>query len=375
MRQNSTFQNLLGKISREEFFERYWGKEFLFLKGIDRNNYLPISENELNSFFSNSRLSYPYITLFSKGKPLNFEEYRNRKMGINSTIVDIDKVFTLLQKGYSLTVNSLEQMEPNLAEFCHNLSHELKTKIWTNVYITPCERSGFPQHTDHHDVFALQLSGKKTWTIYPEKKDPLQITLEKGDFLYLPKNYPHEAKTGDSHSVHLTLGAEFATYSDLLYQLWKSVRSQSKFAKRLDPNNARLTPTEIENFQKMVMELMQENKLHDFKKSSQSVNVAQGPFTSNKRFHDWLSTEQLSNNQTLCKRKTVNWELKKKGKMIELQFEDKKIPFPIFLEEFLTSLCQEKPFKLKEINSKVGDYEAFKIAKLLLAEKFLEIKK
>ena len=50
MRQNSTFQNLLGKISREEFFEQYWGKEFLFLKGIDRNNYLPISENELNSF-------------------------------------------------------------------------------------------------------------------------------------------------------------------------------------------------------------------------------------------------------------------------------------------------------------------------------------
>jgi|GEM_PF-3250851 len=373
MKKHSSFQLLLGNITQEEFFEKYWGKEFLLIKGSDRKYFLPISEKELNTFFANSRLSYPYITLFSKGKSLNLEEFRNRKMGVNSPIVDLDKVFTLLQKGYSLTVNSLDRMEPQLADFCNNLSQELKTKFWTNVYITPAKRSGFLKHTDHHDVFAIQLSGKKTWTIYPSKADPMNITLEKGDFLYLPKNYPHEAHTDDSHSVHLTMGADFATYADLLHQIWKQARNKNEFTKRLNPNNKNLTQDDIEYFQKLVNEFIQESILQESKQSLQETNLKELGLTSTNRFNNWLGIEQLTSDHTLARRKSINWKIINKGKIVELQFENKSIPFPIFLEELLYALSRENPFKLKEIKSNVGEFEILRIAKTLLAERFLEI--
>ena len=43
-----------------------------------------------------------------------------------------------------------------------------------NAYITPPQSQGFAPHHDVHDVFVLQVSGRKHWTIHaPVVDDPL----------------------------------------------------------------------------------------------------------------------------------------------------------------------------------------------------------
>ncbi len=366
------FQILLGNIGKEDFFNHYWGKQYLHIKGNERNHFVPISEQELNTFFGNSRLSYPYITLFSKGKPLNLEEYKNRELGAGTNIVDLDKVFELLQKGYSLTVNSMDRMEPKLSAFCQQLSLELKTKFWTNVYITPANRNGFPQHTDHHDVFALQLSGKKKWTIYQENESPIEIILEEGDLLYLPKDYPHEAHTLNSHSVHFTLGADFATYADLVKQLWKSTTKNKKFSKRLNPNQSHLSKEQVEEIQHLIKELIEEQNLQKGRESIQKVSQFERNLKSNNRFSKWLKIEQLSLEDHLVKNKSSQFEIIGNNKFLELHSGKDKLSLPIFLKETINELLQEKPYQLKELKKGEQEKELMRLAKLLLAADVIE---
>ena len=103
-----------------------------------------------------------------------------------------------------------------------------------NAYYTPSSAQGFAVHHDTHDVFVLQVAGTKRWLWYepvvelptgdqrfsPERHDPgepaADFTLEPGDTLYLPRGWPHEARTADSDSLHLTIGLHPQTRLDAI---------------------------------------------------------------------------------------------------------------------------------------------------------------
>lgn len=98
-----------------------------------------------------------------------------------------------------------------------------------NAYITPPQSQGFADHYDVHDVFVLQTSGRKRWVIHDPvleaplrhhpwverradveeaaRRDPvIDVTLEPGDLLYLPRGTIHAASTFGEISSHVTIG-------------------------------------------------------------------------------------------------------------------------------------------------------------------------
>ena len=90
--------------------------------------------------------------------------------------------------------------------------------IGANLYFTPATNQGFKTHVDDHDVFVLQLNGEKAWTVFDIDEGsqlipardatvfPIQLVLQQGQALYIPKGYPHYAATLGSASTHLTVG-------------------------------------------------------------------------------------------------------------------------------------------------------------------------
>jgi lysine-specific demethylase/histidyl-hydroxylase NO66 len=96
-----------------------------------------------------------------------------------------------------------------------------------NAYLTPKSSQGFSPHYDDIDAFCLQLQGSKRWKVYnPIMKLPrtssedftsedlegmkpaLDVTLNEGDLLYMPRGWIHEActlKDQNQHSLHLTI--------------------------------------------------------------------------------------------------------------------------------------------------------------------------
>src|SRR5262249_26048300 len=86
------------------------------------------------------------------------------------------------------------------------------------------------------DVFVLQVSGSKHWTLYdtlielplhgqgfePEKHSPgaatRELTLRAGDVLYCPRGLFHSARSTDEVSLHITLGLIVKTWADVMVE-------------------------------------------------------------------------------------------------------------------------------------------------------------
>ena len=134
---------------------------------------------------------------------------------------------------------------PPLAAFCRELEAELGHPVQANAYYTPASAQGFAVHHDTHDVFCLQVDGEKRWLVYPpvlelplkdQKYVPemgapgeavLDVTMQAGDTLYLPRGWLHQAMTSDAASLHLTVGVNVATWRDAVREAWTRPRART----------------------------------------------------------------------------------------------------------------------------------------------------
>jgi ribosomal protein L16 Arg81 hydroxylase len=103
-----------------------------------------------------------------------------------------------------------------LITFAARLAEEVGHPVQVNAYVTPPQSRGFAAHYDVHDVFVLQVAGRKRWYVHePVLVDPLpdqpwdqrktEVTaraaepplmdtvLAPGDALYLPRGFLHSA--------------------------------------------------------------------------------------------------------------------------------------------------------------------------------------
>ena len=179
-----------------------------------------------------------------QGKVIPASSY-TRSGGTGATITDQvadDRVLELIADGATLVLQALHRNWPPLIDFGGALAGDLGHPVQINAYVTPAQNQGFAAHYDTHDVFVLQVSGTKRWLIHePVFADPLpgqvweqhraevaavaagtpllDLTLQPGDALYLPRGYLHSAQALGELSVHLTVGVHPVTRYSLAKQL------------------------------------------------------------------------------------------------------------------------------------------------------------
>jgi len=123
-----------------------------------------------------------------------------------------------------------------LARLCRAMEKTFSCHFQTNIYMSPPNAQGFKTHFDSHDVFVLQVSGSKQWTLYdtaivlplrgqafdPEKHTPgpatREFTLHAGDLFYCPRGLYHSARSTDETSLHITLGLIGKTWADVMIE-------------------------------------------------------------------------------------------------------------------------------------------------------------
>ena len=143
--------------------------------------------------------------------------------------VDDSKLAALFADGSTLVLQALHRTWPPLIDFTQQLASELGHPVQVNAYVTPPQSRGFDDHYDVHDVFVLQISGRKRWRIHepvhpaPLRDQPwtdrreavaeaagtppvIDAVLEPGDCLYLPRGFLHAATALGDVSTHLTFG-------------------------------------------------------------------------------------------------------------------------------------------------------------------------
>ena len=167
---------------------------------------------------------------------------KGQKTAKNQAYWDPAALEYLYDEGYSLQYPAVELYWKKPLLF-YELTKHLGVYSRLNIYVTPKKQQGFKAHFDSHDVYVLQMSGSKHWKVYgvPEGasfpfpvtdwgddkldvvrsklgKPLIDVILEEGDGLYIPRGHMHEAKCDtDEPSSHVTVGFMTMKVSDLIY--------------------------------------------------------------------------------------------------------------------------------------------------------------
>ncbi len=179
----------------------------------------------------------PALRLVRDGAPLPLADYADDvpwRPGSFTHTARADRVAAEFAAGATIVLQALQLHWHPAALYCRGLEQRFGFPVQANAYYTPASAQGFAVHHDTHDVFVLQVAGRKRWRFYaPVAELPLKtqrwsaslgdpgepvhdLTLGPGDTLYLPRGWPHEAFTSDVESLHITVGLHPPTRLDAL---------------------------------------------------------------------------------------------------------------------------------------------------------------
>lgn len=227
-------------VTAEAFATEHWSRTPLLTraKELPRGFDDLLSTADVDELVADRALRTPFFRTVREGGSLPLPTRSGNAGGRRlADLVDPEALAAQYAGGATLVLNALHRMHPPVARFCRELSAELGHQTQCNAYLTPGGRhQGFDFHHDTHDVFVLQVSGRKRWIVHepvlrlPLSSQPqagehlvtagadplLDVELEAGDALYLPRGYVHAALTTDVDSVHLTVGVLSTTWYDVL---------------------------------------------------------------------------------------------------------------------------------------------------------------
>jgi ribosomal protein L16 Arg81 hydroxylase len=154
-----------------------------------------------------------------------------------------------LSQGASLVLDAVDELHEPLTELAEGLELFFHERIQINSYAGWRTSRGFDLHWDDHDVFILQVTGRKHWMVhsptipYPIAGDSKESKpqgpplwdeiLKAGDLLYIPRGFWHVAFPLDEPTLHLTVGVHNRTGIDLVRWVMERMRASETFRKDL----------------------------------------------------------------------------------------------------------------------------------------------
>lgn len=238
-------------VDEAEFAARYWGRSPLLTRAGDfaaagrPPGFADLLDIDgVDDLLSRRGLRTPFLRVAKDGRLLPAARYVGSG-GAGAEIADQvldERVLALYADGATLVLQGLHRTWPPLVEFAARLGVQLGCPVQVNAYLTPAGNRGFATHYDTHDVFVLQVAGRKRWRVHPPVlPDPLErqpwgaraeevratatgpaaleADLAPGDALYLPRGWLHSAQALGERSLHLTLGLRRPTRYDLVEAL------------------------------------------------------------------------------------------------------------------------------------------------------------
>ncbi len=226
-------EQLLAPLAPERFLARHWEKEALVIARRNAAHY-------------DGLLSLPAvddILAQTDLHPASLRLVRYRDGGTREALaiplrrdghVDVDALYAAFADGATLVLNGLHRNCRPLLALCRRLEQRFGHPFQTNVYLTPPAAQGLGPHFDTHDVFVLQIAGRKEWALYAAAEEaPLAaqyrqvgraelgtptatFVLEPGGLIYIPCGTAHEARTSEDTSLHITLGMLSLCWRDAL---------------------------------------------------------------------------------------------------------------------------------------------------------------
>jgi 50S ribosomal protein L16 3-hydroxylase len=160
----------------------------------------------------------------------------------------------LLAAGYTIGIRHAEQHDGGLAALAVEFEQDFLSPVDVHLYCTPANQAGFGWHYDAEDVFVLQTSGSKEWSLRKNTVNPwplletlpqdmrygrevmplMKCLLAPGDWLYIPAGYWHCTHSREE-SISLSVGLHSATAIDLYDFVRPKLLESIRWRQRLPP--------------------------------------------------------------------------------------------------------------------------------------------
>lgn len=232
---------LVHPVKTDDFLSGYFESKPLHSQPDDPSRYCDlISIDEIDEMIASTELPPRALQMARQQPPVYTQDFC-----YEDGVIDRTGVLREYQRGATLILPQLQHRHAGLKAFCMALEAELSCHVQTNIYLTPPNNQGFSSHYDNHDVFVLQVSGRKRWRIYEKPlynpyrgeafdskahkpgKVAHEFILEPGECVYIPRGWMHDAESLDeAPSLHITVGLITKTWADLMLE------SLSEFALR-----------------------------------------------------------------------------------------------------------------------------------------------
>ncbi|WP_192579757.1 cupin domain-containing protein [Micromonospora sp. AMSO31t] len=235
-------------VEPAKFAADHWGRSPLLSQAAELPNPAGftdlLSPADADELLSRRGLRTPFLRVAKEGQLVpaaRFTGGGGAGAEIGDQVLD-EKILALYADGATLVLQGLHRTWPALVDFARDLGAALAQPLQVNAYLTPARNQGFATHYDTHDVFVLQVDGRKHWRIHPpvlpdplekqpwggradevsavaEGRPALDVVLAPGDALYLPRGWLHSAEAQECSSLHLTVGIRALTRYALVEEL------------------------------------------------------------------------------------------------------------------------------------------------------------
>ncbi len=247
-------EKILEPCRPEDFFASVLGKNYAHVKGWPGKFKQLLPWNELNKILRQHRLDYPRLRLMRDGETIHVSSFINHTphARTRTTVPRLKPAaFTKhLREGATIVLDAVNEICPPVDELAEGLEFIFHERVQVNMYAGWHTARGFDLHWDDHDVFILQVAGRKLWRIYGETKKYPQVKnsapkpedidhplwegmLEDGDLLYIPRGWWHVAFPLAEPTLHLTVGIHSRSGMDLLRWLVDDLRKREIFRQDL----------------------------------------------------------------------------------------------------------------------------------------------
>ena len=382
----------------ERFLTSSWGRAPFHREAADPAHFGDVfSLDDVDRFVSTSSPRLPAFRLVKDGTPVDTSRYtRTARIGGKavSGVGDPGRVFEELRQGATLVLQGLQRSSEAVARFCRALELELTHPVQANAYVTPAGARGLGVHYDTHDVFVLQIAGRKEWTVYqPVLDDPLpsqpwhagrgepgppvlEAELRAGDCLYMPRGFLHSARAQEDLSAHLTVGVLTRTWFDVLRDVVAGVAEDATFRRSLPAgfaNDEAGLAAGVEAavaglrewLEKVDTDQIAGSVVEDFWSSRPPILAGQ--------IHQVLALDDLGDGTVVRRREGSVCHLVAHSERLVVHLGDRRLEMPADLEPAVRRVATAGRFRVSDLADMLDEPSRAVLVRRLVREGLLEI--
>ncbi len=273
MNKLNLFKN--SKITQEQFLEEYWHKKPLLIRNAVSSSDLSILPNKVQIQHLSCDENIQSRIVFKNSENQYDVEYGPF---IENDFDELD------QDCWNLLVSDIDKWQPKSREIL-NYFNFIRNWIFDDIMVSCGSNGGtVGPHTDHYDVFLIQVHGQRQWDftldkifnpdLMPEQALKLMSqfkaeeshVLNPGDVLYLPPEVGHYGIATTDDCVTCSIGMRTPSHAELLTSFVDHIAQNSSDNHRFQepqfnsqPNIGEITQKDISNIFNILEEKLKPN--------------------------------------------------------------------------------------------------------------------